>query len=80
MEPLSVEELSALLIKLGMQPSQLVRKGEPIYKERYEGKSVTENEWLQILADNPTLIERPIIENGGQAIIARPPERVLEMT
>lgn len=78
-EPLNKDELSALLKKLGIPPSQLVRKSEPLFKERYEGKDISEDQWLKILAENPILIERPIIEKGDKAIIARPPERVFEM-
>ena len=78
-DPLSKEELRIILGKLGMQPSALVRKGEVLFKERYEGKQITEEEWLDILTENPILIERPIIEQGEKAIVARPPERVFEL-
>jgi len=78
-DPLSMEELSALLKKLGMQASALVRTGEPLYKELCEGKNISEEEWLTILAERPVLIERPIIEKGEKAIIARPPERLFEL-
>jgi arsenate reductase (glutaredoxin) len=78
-EPLSAEELNTLLKKLGMQPSQLVRKSEPLYKERYEGKAITEAEWLTLLAENPILIERPIVEKGEKALVARPPDRIYEI-
>ncbi len=63
-EPLSIPEIRSLLAKLNMQPSELVRKSEPLYKEQYEGKAISEQEWLVILAENPILIERPIIEKG----------------
>jgi arsenate reductase len=78
-EPLSKDELKALLKKLNMQPSQLVRKSEELYKEQYEGKAISETQWLTILAQNPILIERPIVEKGNKAIVARPPERVFEL-
>lgn len=77
-DPLSEQELSALLAKLSMQPSELVRHSEPLYKEQYEGRNIAEDEWLTILATHPILIERPIIEQGGSAIVARPPERLFE--
>src|SRR5690242_13500314 len=77
-EPLNKQELSRLLIKLGMQPSQLVRKSEPLYKENFEGRNISEDEWLSILVENPVLIERPIVEKSDKAIVARPPERVYE--
>ena len=78
-EPLGKAELVTLLAKLHMQPSALVRRSEPLYKEHYEGKAVTEEEWLEILSENPILIERPIVEKGNSAIIARPPERIFEL-
>ena len=77
-EPLSKEELKALLHKLGMQPSELVRKSEDLYNEQYEGRNITEEEWFNILVQNPILIQRPILELPDRAIIARPPERVFE--
>jgi arsenate reductase len=36
-------------------------------------------DWLQILAGNPILIERPIVVSGGKAVLGRPPENVLEL-
>jgi len=78
-DPLTEIEVAVLLRKLGMVPSQLVRKSEPLYKEHYEGNQITEAEWLVILAANPILIERPIVEAGDKAIIARPPERIFEL-
>ena len=72
-------ELTALLIKLGMQPSELVRKSENIYKDTYAGRNISENEWITILAENPILMERPIAEKGEKAIVARPPERIFEI-
>jgi arsenate reductase len=78
-DPLTKSELDNLLKKLNMLPSQLVRKSEPLYKEQYEDRHMTEQDWLEALVVNPILIERPIIEKGDKAIVARPPERVLEM-
>jgi arsenate reductase len=78
-DPLDASELKALLQKLGMQPSELVRKSEPIYKEQYADKQISEEQWLAILVQYPILIERPIIELGDRAIVARPPERLFEL-
>lgn len=75
-EPLSKDELYALLHKLDMQPSQLIRKSEPIFKEQYEGKELAEDQWLDALIEYPVLLERPIVEKGDEAIVARPPEIV----
>ncbi len=75
----SVEELREILKMLGMKAEQLVRKKEPLYKEKYEGKEISESEWLKILTAHPILIDRPIVVKDGKAIIGRPPERILEI-
>ena len=74
--PPSREELQDLLLKLGMQPSELIRKGEKIYKEQYKGKELSEEEWLDAMLAHPKLIERPIVVHQGKAVIGRPPENV----
>ena len=78
-EPLSKSELSALLKKLHMQPSELVRKSETLYRDNYAHRDISEDEWITILTENPILIERPIIEKGKNAVVARPPERIFEI-
>lgn len=77
--PPSREELRALLEKLGMKPAELVRQGEAIFKEHYAGRMLTDEEWLDALVAHPILIERPIVTCGDKAIVARPPEKVLEL-
>jgi arsenate reductase len=72
-------ELRALLKKLGMMPSELVRRGESVFKENYAGKTLDEEQWLDALLAHPILIERPIVARGDRAVIGRPPEKVLEL-
>ena len=74
--PLSVEELQDLLAKLKLKPSQLVRRNEVIFKEAQKASMLTEDEILQLMVDNPKLIERPIVEVDGKAIVARPIDRL----
>jgi len=79
LEPLSVKELKALLKKLGIKAEALVRKSEELYKQEYAGRQLTNAQWIKVLAENPELIERPVVEKGDKAVIARPPEKVLEI-
>lgn len=74
--PPTKEELRSLLKKLDIPAEQLVRKGEVIYKEHYKGKELSEEDWLDALTTYPKLIERPIVVEGEQAVIGRPPENV----
>lgn len=77
--PPSKEELRALLKKLGRQPEEIVRKGEDVFKEQYAHRTLSSEEWLNALAAHPILIERPIVVRGNKAVLARPPEKVLEL-
>ena len=73
-------ELSDVLNKLGMQAEQIVRKGEALFKELgLQDKSLSNEEWIDVLVANPNLIERPIVVNGEQAAIGRPIENVIEI-
>lgn len=73
------EELKKLLMKLNYKPSELLRKTEPIFREKFKGKNFAEEEWLQIMIEHPKLIERPIVERGNKAVLGRPPENVLQL-
>ncbi len=80
-EPLSQEELRDLTGRLGIKAEELVRKKEGIFKEKYKGKELSEDEWIEAMIEHPKLMERAIVvnEETGKAVVARPPERVLEI-
>ena len=77
--PPSAAELKDIIALLGIAPEQLVRKGEAIFKEQFKGKKFSVDEWIDILAAHPKLIERPIVVHGKKAILGRPPENVLTL-
>jgi len=74
--PPSRQEIREVLAKLHMRAEDLVRKEEKLYKDEYKDRQLSEEEWVNILADNPKLIQRPVVINGKKAIIGRPPESV----
>ena len=78
--PPSVASLSKILKQLGINARQLLRKGEKEYEElNLADESLTEQQLIQAMCDNPKLIERPIVVHNGKAKIGRPPETVLEI-
>lgn len=77
--PLTKNELSELISKLGIQPFELIRKNEADFKENFKGKELSNDEWIQAMIDFPKLMERPIIVKGNKAVIGRPTERILEL-
>ena len=78
--PIPKAKLKELLKKMGISAEELLRKKEPIYKElKLAGKKLTEEQILDLMAKHPDLIQRPIVEKGTKAILARPAERLKEI-
>jgi len=77
----SIDELTAILLKLGKNPLEVMRTKEALFKELGLSKSDDrpDVEWIKIMVDNPKLIERPIVVNGDKAAMGRPPEDVLKI-
>lgn len=79
-EPFTKSKLKDLLIKMKMKPSELLRKNDAAYKKlKSEIEKLTEDEILDIMVINPDLVQRPIVEKGNKAILARPPEKITEL-
>ena len=78
--PPTVSVLSKILDYLQIKPRDLLRKGEDEYKSfNLKDTGLDDSVILEIMSENPKLIERPIVLSGDKAIIGRPPENVLEL-
>jgi arsenate reductase len=78
--PPDITELTEILNKLGLQAEQIVRKGEALFTELgLNDKTLSNEEWIEVLARNPSLLERPIVVSGNKAAIGRPIERVIDI-
>lgn len=77
--PPTESELTRIVSLLGIEPQQLVRKGEDTYKTNYADKELSDAEWIKAMVEHPILIERPIVVKDDRAALGRPPENVLEL-
>ena len=75
----TAEDLKTILMKLNLKPTDIIRKGEAVYKEKFKNSNFNDDEWIKILIEYPKLIERPIVVKGNKAILGRPPENVLDL-
>lgn len=75
-EPLTVQEIKTVLKKLNQNVFHIIRKNEKLYFEKYAGKDLSEEEWIKVLSENPSLIQRPILIKGSVAMLGRPVENV----
>ena len=79
-EPFTENKLRSLLRKMNLKPSELLRKNEDIYKNlKSKILSLHENEILKLMIKNPDLVQRPIVEKGNKAILARPAEKIHDL-
>ncbi|MGY6648399.1 arsenate reductase (glutaredoxin) [Wenyingzhuangia sp. IMCC45574] len=78
-DTLSFGELKEIVGQLGIEPIELVRKNEAIWKTTYKGKELSGDEVIQAMVDNPKLIERPIVLKDGKGVVARPTEKIEEV-
>lgn len=79
-DPIPKPTLLELLRKMHMSPRELLRSREPIYKTLGLGeRELTDDEIVDLMVKNPDLIQRPIVEKGARAILARPAERLKEI-
>ncbi|MEO5928610.1 MAG: arsenate reductase family protein [Candidatus Kapaibacterium sp.] len=75
----SREKLAELVRKMKMTPRDLLRTREPEYQQlRLDDPAVSDGEILDAMVEHPSLIQRPILEYGDHAVLARPAERVTE--
>jgi arsenate reductase len=78
-EGIEPDALCTLSEKLGLKFQDFTRTKENVFSELGLGdKNLSQNDWAEIISQNPILLERPIISGTKTAVIARPPELVLE--
>ena len=78
-DELTEEKLRRLLTKANLSPFEVLRRTEPIFKELNITQETPPEEIIKLIVENPNLLQRPIVEVGDRAVLARPIERALEL-
>lgn len=77
---LSEDEIRALLGKAGVGPREVLRRREPLVAEmKLDSGGVSDDGLIALMAEHPELLQRPMVEHGDRALLARPIERALEL-
>ncbi len=80
LDPIPRPKLKELLKKMGIRAAELLRTKEPIYKDlKLSEKKLNDDQIVDLMVKHPDLIQRPIVEKGAKAILARPAERLKEI-
>ena len=79
-DPIPKTKLKDLLRKMGLAPRDLLRTREPIYRELdLAQRDLSDDDLVGLMVEHPDLIQRPIVEKGSRAILARPAERLKDI-
>lgn len=78
-EPLTEDKLKDLLKKANLSAFDVVRKNEATYKDLKIAEVKDEDELIKLIIENPAILQRPIVEVGDKAVLARPIENALEL-
>jgi arsenate reductase len=78
-DPLSEAEIRTLLNKLGVKAADVLRRNDAAYRKLGLTGGETGARLVELMADHPTLLQRPIGVRGKRAVVGRPPEKLLEL-
>ena len=78
-EPIDEKKLRDLLRKAHLDPADVLRKNEPAAKERGLTPNSDPDDIIKAIVENPGLLQRPIVEVGNKAVLARPAEKALDL-
>ena len=79
-DPITAAKLTELLRKMGIPARQLLRTNEKQYRDlQLANRNLSDTELIDLMVANPDLIQRPIVEKGDRAILARPAARLHEI-
>ena len=76
---ITAHEIKEFLSKSGLKVTDIIRTNEELYKEKYKDKEYTKEEWINILVENPKLMQRPLVFKGSHAVLARPVEEIQKL-
>ena len=79
-DPIPKAKLRELLHKMGLSPRELLRTKDDVYRKlRLGERELSDAEIVDLMVEHPDLIQRPIVEKGSRAILARPADRLREI-
>ena len=78
-EPFTEDKLTGLLKKTGMMPFDVLRRNEPDFKLAGIDANSADQDVIAAMVKYPSILQRPIVEVGDKAVLARPIEKALEL-
>lgn len=78
-DPLDVREIRRVLTLLGVPAKAVLRRRDPAFKALGLSGEESDDTLIPLIAEHPTLLQRPIGVKGERAVVGRPPAKLLEL-
>ena len=78
-DQLNEKQIEEIIDKSELNPIDLIRKQEKVWKELFINKFLSKNQIIHVIFEHPKLMQRPIFISENKAIIANPPEESLKI-
>jgi arsenate reductase (glutaredoxin) len=76
---LKESDLKEILLKSNLEPIEVIRTKEEIFRKELKGKNFNREEWIKIICENPRLLKRPFIVGKHKAILGDPAVAIEEV-
>jgi len=76
---LNESDLKEILLKSNLEPIQIIRTKEGLYRKELKGKNFNREEWIKIICENPKLLQRPFIVGRHKAVLGDPVASIEEV-
>jgi arsenate reductase len=76
--PPTEDEIKEVLSMMNQTPTYILRKKDKVFKEMFEGKELSDEEWIKAMSHHPSIIERPIVIANGKSYLARPSQEFID--
>lgn len=77
--PSTTTSWKTIIENLGVHPKELLNKADPYYQSNIRGKEFDDEDWLNVLKNNPSLIKSPIAVSGNKAILCQTPTDIYKL-
>jgi arsenate reductase len=78
-EPFTEKKLAKVIRKTGMRPYEVLRRAEPEFRTLGITEETPDSNVIAAMVAHPAIIQRPIVEVGDRAVLARPVEKALDL-
>ncbi|MBI5917630.1 MAG: glutaredoxin [Bacteroidetes bacterium] len=78
--PSTATSWQQILESLALHPKELMNKSHPYYQKNIRGREFNDQDWLNVIMYNPTLLKAPIAIRGDKAVLCSNATDIYKLT